>query len=171
MDIFKWIAIYKEINQMIAYLSGAMENAQGEGADWRNGITVWLMDNLNHSVIDPVIETAKLVKKQKSQNYRSWKTADPNKFREFVRLAVDNDLNSVVNKSDYLICLWNNDVISGGGTHGEVTMAYYYNKPIYLINQLKDMELSGWIMACATEIFTDFDSMQKRLLDIYGKKV
>ncbi len=62
-------------------------------------------------------------------------------------------------------------MISGGGTHGEVTIAYYYNKPIYLINQLKDMELSGWIMACATEIFTDFYSMQKRLLDIYGKKV
>jgi hypothetical protein len=156
---------------MIAYLSGAMEYAKNEGSGWRNEITIWLKDNLNHSVIDPVIETAHLVEKTKSQNYRNWKTSNPNKFKKFVRQAVDNDLNAVVNKADYLICLWNNDVLSGGGTHGEITLAYYHNKPIYLINQLNNIELSGWIMACATEIFTEFKSIQKRLLDVYGEKI
>ena len=156
---------------MIAYLSGAMENAKNEGSAWRNEITIWLREKLNHSVIDPVIDTARLVERSESQDYRNWKTSDPNKFRKFVRQAIDNDLNSVVNKSDYLICLWNQEVLAGGGTHGEVTMAYYYNKPVYLINQLNDIELSGWIMSCATEISTDFSSMQKRLLEIYGKKV
>ncbi len=155
---------------MIAYLSGAMENAKNEGSAWRSEITIWLKDELDHSVIDPVIETTNLVEKTESQNYRNWKTTDPNKFKEFVRQAIDNDLNSVVNKSDYIICLWNKEVLSGGGTHGEVTMAYYHNKPIYLINKLNDIELSGWIMSCATEIFTDFNSMQKRLLEIYGAK-
>jgi hypothetical protein len=156
---------------MIAYLSGAMENAKNEGSGWRNEITIWLREEINHSVIDPVIDTARLVERTESHDYRNWKTSDPNKFRKFVRQAIDNDLNSVVNKSDYLICLWNQEVLAGGGTHGEVTMAYYYNKPIYLINQLDDSELSGWIMSCATEIFTDFNSMQKRLIEIYGKKV
>ena len=156
---------------MIAYLSGAMENAKNEGSGWRNEITIWLREEINHSVIDPVIDTARLVERTESHDYRNWKTSDPNKFRKFVRQAIDNDLNSVVNKSDYLICLWNQEVLAGGGTHGEVTMAYYYNKTIYLINQLDDSELSGWIMSCATEIFTDFNSMQKRLIEIYGKKV
>jgi hypothetical protein len=156
---------------MIAYLSGAMENAKNEGSGWRNEITIWLREEINHSVIDPVIDTARLVERTESHDYRNWKTSDPNKFRKFVRQAIDNDLNSVVNKSDYLICLWNQEVLAGGGSHGEVTMAYYYNKPIYLINQLDDSELSGWIMSCATEIFTDFNSMQKRLIEIYGKKV
>ena len=157
---------------MIAYLSGAMENAENEGSGWRNKLTNWLKDNLNHSVIDPVIETSKLVEKTESQNYRKWKTSDPSMFKEFVRQAIDNDLNSVVNKADYLICLWNQEVLSGGGTHGEVTMAYYHNKPVYLINQLNNSkQLSGWIMSCATEIFTDFKSMQKRLLEIYSKKL
>ena len=156
---------------MIAYLSGAMENAKNEGSGWRNEITIWLKDNLNHSVIDPVFETAKLVTKTESQNYRDWKTSDPDKFKKFVRLAIDNDLNLVVNKADYLICLWNNEVLTGGGTHGEVTMAYYQNKPIYLINQLSNLELSGWIMSCATEIFTELKSMQKKLLDVYGEKI
>ena len=156
---------------MIAYLSGAMENAKDEGADWRNELTIWLKENLNHSVIDPIIETARLVEKSNSQNYRNWKTSDPNKFRKFVRKAINNDLDSVINKTDYTICLWNNDVIPGGGTHGEVTMGYYFNKPIYLVNQLDNMKISGWIMSCATEIFTDFASMKNRLLEIYGEKI
>lgn len=156
---------------MIAYLSGAMENAKDEGADWRNELTIWLKENLNHSVIDPIIETARLVEKSNSQNYRNWKTSDPNKFRKFVRKAINNDLDSVINKTDYTICLWNNDVIPGGGTHGEVTMGYYFNKPIYLVNQLDNVEISGWIMSCATEIFTDFASMKNRLLEIYGEKI
>jgi hypothetical protein len=156
---------------MIAYLSGAMENAKDEGADWRNELTIWLKEKLNHSVIDPIIETAKLVEKSNSQNYRNWKTSDPNKFRKFVRKAINNDLDSVINKTGYTICLWNNDVIPGGGTHGEVTMGYYFNKPIYLVNQLDNIEISGWIMSCATEIFTDFASMKNRLLEIYGEKI
>ncbi len=157
---------------MIAYLSGAMENAKNEGSGWRDNITIWLKDNLDHSVIDPVIETAKLVDKTESQNYRNWKTSDPNMFKKFVRQAIDNDLNSVVNKTDYLICLWNQEVLSGGGTHGEVTMAYYHNKPIYLINQLNvPNQLSGWIMSCATEVFKDFESMHKRLLEVYSEKI
>ena len=155
---------------MIAYLSGAMEYANNEGSEWHKELTVWLKDNLNHSVIDPVIETAKLVEKSKSQNYRNWKTSNPNKFKEFIRQAIDNDLNFVVNKTDYLICLWNNEVLTGGGTHGELTIAYYHHKPVYLINQLNNIDLSGWIMSCATEIFTDCKSMQNRLLEIYGDK-
>jgi len=156
---------------MIAYLSGAMENAKDEGADWRNELTIWLKENLNHSVVDPIIETAKLVERLNSQNYRNWKTSDPNRFKKFVRQAIDNDLDSVINKTDYTICLWNNDVIPGGGTHGEVTMAYYFNKPVYLVNKLKDLEISGWIMSCTTEIFPDIESMKNRLIEIYGEKI
>ena len=41
---------------MIAYLSGAMENAKNDGSEWRSEITIWLKEKLGHSVIDPVIE-------------------------------------------------------------------------------------------------------------------
>lgn len=155
---------------MIAYLSGAMEHAVNEGKDWRISMSEWLMNELKHYSINPVEETAKLVLQNNSNDYRKWKTTEPDKFVNFVRKAVDNDLNSVINRSDYLICFWNNEVIKGGGTHGEVTMAYYYNKPVYLINQLDGLELSGWIMACATEIFDDIKSMQAKLVEIYGNR-
>ena len=58
---------------MIAYLSGGMENAIDEGADWRNDITIWLKDNLGHSVINPVLESQKMVKEHNAQAYRTWK--------------------------------------------------------------------------------------------------
>jgi len=155
---------------MIAYLSGAMENAKNEGKDWRMEMTAWLKTNLNHNVIDPIVETNKLVKLHNEPNYRSFKKSDPERFIKFVRECIDNDIDSVINKTDYTICLWNNDVISGGGTHGEVTMGYYFNKPVYLVNQLEDIELSGWIMSCATEIFSSFDELKQRLVEIYGAK-
>ena len=152
---------------MIAYLSGAMENAKNEGQDWRRRMMNWLSKNLKHSAINPVEQTAQLVQKYNANNYRSWKTSEPAKFIEFVRKAIDNDLDSVINRSDYIICLWNDEVLSGGGTHGEVTMAYYFKKPVYLVNQL-NTEISGWIMSCSTEIFPDLHTLQGRLLKLYG---
>ena len=44
---------------MIAYLSGAMEFADDEGASWRNELTIWLKETIDHQSIDPVIESAK----------------------------------------------------------------------------------------------------------------
>jgi len=35
-----------EVTPLIAYLSGGMENAQNEGADWRSDMTNWLKVNL-----------------------------------------------------------------------------------------------------------------------------
>ena len=46
---------------MIAYLSGGMEHAENDGANWRKEITQWLNDSLEHNVIDPVIESKKLI--------------------------------------------------------------------------------------------------------------
>ena len=45
---------------MIAYLSGAMEYAQNEGANWRIMMKDWLNVHLSHEVIDPVMESNKL---------------------------------------------------------------------------------------------------------------
>nr|MCS5652984.1 hypothetical protein [Candidatus Neomarinimicrobiota bacterium] len=70
--------------------------------------------------------------------------------------------------TNYLICLWDSSVLKGGGTHGEVTMAYFIGKPVYLINKLSQKDLSGWIMACATESVSDFDDLKNILKQKYG---
>ena len=152
---------------MISYLSGAMEYAKNDGADWREEITLWLIENLNHSVIDPVVESKKLIKNYKEVEFRSWKQTDPKKYIDIIRIAIKKDLDAVVNKADYIICLWDENVFKGAGTASEVTFAYYHKKPIYLVNKLPINDLSGWVMSCATEIVNDFESLKVLLKNKY----
>ena len=72
------------------------------------------------------------------------------------------------NKADYVICLWDQNVFKGAGTHSEVTFAYYHGKPIYLVNKLPINDLSGWIMSCASEIVNDFESLKILLNNRYN---
>ena len=152
---------------MIAYLSGGMENAVNDGADWRVDISNWLEQNLGHDVIDPVLETQKLVLEHNSHNYRNWKNTDPKRFKDFFRLLIDQDLSSVIDKADYLIVFWDNSILKGGGTHGEVTMAYWVNKPVYLVNTIPRRDLSAWISSCSTDLYDSFDELKNALLSKY----
>ena len=154
---------------MIAYLSGGMENAKNEGADWRNKMRTWLKENLGHDVIDPVLESEKMVISNDAENYRDWKTTDPQKFKKFVRILINQDLRAVIGKADYLIVLWDESILYGGGTHGEVTMAYWVDRPVFLINQLPVDKLSAWISSCSTETFDSFDALKDALLKEYKK--
>ena len=153
---------------MIAYLSGGMEHAVNEGEDWRNKMTEWLQKSLGHSVIDPVKNSHQLVDETQSHDYRLWKNSDRGKYKAFVRQLIRQDLDGVINKADYVICLWDEGVVKGGGTHGEVTIAYHYNIPVYLVNTLPFDELSGWIFSCCTEVFPDFTNLKKSLLELFG---
>ena len=144
-----------------------MENAKDGGADWRKDITLWLLDNLDHGVFGPVVESQKLMKNFRGEEFRRLKQTDPKKYVEIIRLAIKKDLDAVVNKSDYVICLWDENVFKGAGTHSEVTFAYYHEKPIYLVNKLPICDLSGWIMSCATEMVDDFESLKVILKNNY----
>ena len=46
---------------MIVYLSGAMEFAEDEGANWRKDLSSWLDINLGHKAFDPVVNSKKLI--------------------------------------------------------------------------------------------------------------
>ena len=137
-----------------------MEYANNYGADCRKDITQWSDESLEHSVIDPVIESKKLIAENNAKDFRNWKETDPDKFIEFICLAIKKDLDGVVDRSNYIICLWDKSVFKDGGTHGEVTLAHYSRKQIYLVNQLPITDLSGWIMSWATEIVNDFESIK-----------
>ena len=62
---------------MIAYLSGPIENAHNDGADWRNMMTEWLDSELNHKVFNPVIETKSIVEKISVEDFRLLKIQTP----------------------------------------------------------------------------------------------
>ncbi len=155
---------------MIAYLSGGMENAENEGVDWRKMMTEWLKINLGHDVIDPTLESRKVVKDNNAKDFRNWKKTDPIKFKEYFRLLIQQDIDAIIGKADYLIVLWDSSVLKGGGTHGEVTIAHWVNKPIYLVNRLPLEDISSWIFSCSSRTYDSVDHLKNDLLKIYRDK-
>ena len=147
---------------MIAYLSGPIENAENDGADWRKSLTPWIKNTLSHKVFNPVIATRDITKGLTSSEFRNMKRSNPYKYKKLIRKIINIDIEAVVNNSDYLIVNWNKSVFRGGGTHGEITLAYFLKKPIYLVNNVPFDDLSSWIFSCADFIFNDFKSLKKK---------
>ena len=152
---------------MKAYLSGPIENAENDGASWRQDITLWLKDNLNHEVFNPVLETKNIIGHLNPSIFRSMKKTDPIEYKNIIREIIKLDLEALINDSDYLIVKWDKSVLKGGGTHGEVTMAYWIKKPIFIVNSLPIDDMSSWIFSCSDFIFNDFKSLKKKLTQLY----
>ncbi len=152
---------------MKAYLSGPIENAKNDGASWRQDMTLWLKDNLNHEVFNPVLETKNIIGNLNPSIFRSMKKTDPIEYKNIIREIIKLDLEAVINDSDYLIVKWDKSVLKGGGTHGEVTMAYWIKKPIFIVNSLSIDDMSSWIFSCSDFIFNDFKSLKKKLIQLY----
>ena len=153
---------------MIAYLSGAMEYADDEGEGWRKNITEWLTSNLDHSVINPVEESRLIISNTDSHDYRNWKETDLVRYKNLINKFVMRDIEAVTKEANYIICLWNEEVFKGAGTHGEVTLAFEHSIPVYVVNQIPLTDLSGWIIACSTEIFENFEELKLFLLSKFG---
>ncbi len=152
---------------MKAYLSGAMEYDPDEGASWRTDMENWLKSELGHTAFNPVIETEQFVNSTAAADYRLWKKTDLPRYRALVKQFVQHDITAVQEECDYLICYWNAAAMRGGGTQGEVTMAYHSGKPVYLVTELEFVEISGWILACATELYTSFEEIKNDLRNRY----
>ena len=152
---------------MIAYLSGPIENAENDGADWRKSLTPWIKNTLSHKVFNPVIATRDITKGLTSDEFRNMKRSNPDKYKKLIRKIINIDIEAVVNSSDYLIVNWNKSVFRGGGTHGEITLAYFLKKPIYLINNVPFDDLSSWIFSCSTEVFDSFEDLKTYLIKKY----
>ena len=86
---------------MIAYLSGPIENAYNDGANWRNDITEWLENKLNHKVFNPVIETKSIIEYHNASDFRLMKKTNPNEYKKIIRKIIKVDLDAVINNSDY----------------------------------------------------------------------
>ena len=153
---------------MKAYLSGAIEYAPDGGEEWREEMTSWLKKHLNHTVFNPAIPSSVLTQEERA-NFRRWKVDDFFRFRATVRKLIQRDLEAIVKKIDYVICHWERGVLRGGGTHGELTMAYYFGKRIYMVLGMPRGEVSSWILGCTTEVFDSFNQLKKYLAREYGK--
>ena len=143
-----------------AYLSGGMEYADGEGRDWRARLQEWVEKDLGGTVFNPNVESERFFALHYPQaDFRRTKQEDPALFREIVTQLVDIDCREIAERSDYLICFWDEGAARGAGTKGELTMARYFGKPVYLVTAIPIAEIPGWVIGCTDRFFSSFEEL------------
>ncbi|HET8668751.1 MAG TPA: hypothetical protein VFM10_12280 [Terriglobales bacterium] len=143
---------------MLAYLSGSIEYAPDRGRTWRASLTPFLR-SLGHDVYDPAADEKKNLTDEEVREFRSWKLADPVRFRGTIRKIIDWDLDWVERKCDYIVVFWDEYAQRGAGTGAELSLAYRRGVPVYLVAGMEAGRISGWILGCATAVFSDFDGL------------
>jgi hypothetical protein len=147
-----------------------MEYAFKEGADWRYGLETWIKTQLRHSVFNPNKESKKYLQKTlPGGNFRALKFKDISKFEKIVRRIVEHDSKEIAAKSDYVICYWDESAHKGAGTKGELTLAKFFRKPVYLVTQMKREDIPGWVLGCVSRFFSSFDELKQFLAQHYSK--
>jgi len=153
------------------YLSGGMEYAKGEGVNWRREMEVWIESNLGHTAFNPNRESEQfLTRVLPDIAFRDLKKNNLANYTTLVRELIDTDIHEIAERSDYVICYWDDGAQRGAGTTGEVTMARFTGKPVYLVTDLDLQEIPGWILGCATMVFGSFDELKEFLLRTYKEK-
>ncbi|MBI5019875.1 MAG: hypothetical protein HZB59_00370 [Ignavibacteriales bacterium] len=149
---------------MRVYLSGGMEYADGEGVNWRKEMQEWLQTKVKHSVFNPNVESdIFFADRYPNIDFREIKRTNTGLYQEIVRHLVDIDCKEIANHSDYVICYWDEGAAKGAGTKGELTMARYFNKPVYLVTSYQLHDIPGWVLGCTSNIFKNFEELKQFL--------
>ncbi len=146
------------------YLSGGMEYASDEGRDWRRMMQEWLTGEYACSVFNPNQESDRLFKtRYGGVDFRRLKHEDPARYRTIAAELVEIDCREIAERSDLVLCYWDASAQRGAGTKGELTMARYFGKPVYLVTTMTFGEIPGWVLGCTTRIFSSFDEVKDAL--------
>ena len=143
------------------YLSGGMEYAANEGRGWRSALQEWLETTLHCSIFNPNRESERfLATHYPGLDLRALKSADIRRFTRIVSEIVDLDSREIADRSDAVICYWDEAAMRGAGTKGELTMAKYTGKPVYMVTSIPPAEIPGWVLGCTTRIFGSFEELK-----------
>lgn len=144
---------------MRIYLSGAIEYAPDHGREWRSKITPFLTA-LGHEVYDPAQDEKKNLEESEIRGFREWKRTDLNRFQHTVRKIIAYDLDWIEQRTDAIVCYWDEHCSQGAGTQAELTFAYRLGMPVFLVVAMPVEKVSGWILACSSHIFRSMDELQ-----------
>ena len=147
------------------YLSGGMEYAENEGRAWRTETQAWLERDAGCTVFNPNAESEHFLRTHyPGTDLRALKQADPPLYRSIVSHIVMHDCREIAERSDIVVCRWDEGAARGAGTKGELTMARFFGKPVYLVTDIPETDIPGWVLGCTTAIFPDFADLRAFLL-------
>lgn len=146
------------------YLSGGMEYAPDEGRDWRQMLQEWLIATLRCEVFNPNVESDKFFSSQyPGLDIRALKQKDIAHFASIMARLVEIDSREIAERSDLVICHWDESAMKGAGTKGELTIARYFGKPVYMVTAVPYGSIPGWVLGCTTLIFGSFEELKEFL--------
>ncbi len=148
-----------------------MEHARDGGRAWRADLRIWLREELGHTTFDPVPESDRILTRLGVRHkFHLLKRTDPERYASIVRTLVRRDLRILSQHCDYVICYWDRAAARGAGTQGEVTLARFLNKPVYVVAGMAAHRIPGWITGCATQVVPSFPALKKLLRTTFAQK-
>jgi hypothetical protein len=152
------------------YLSGGMEHARDFGAGWRKELQRWLETELGQKVFNPAEVSREYLRRHyPGMNQNRMKRTDMKKFKRLVSALMRLDCREIATRSDYVICFWDRSAQQGAGTKGELTMAKYFGKPVYMVTKMDPVDIPGWVLACTTMMFKNFDDVKMFLKERFNR--
>jgi hypothetical protein len=155
---------------MLVYLSGAIEYSPDKGKKWRAELRPFL-ESLGHTVYDPSEDERKTLDDEELAHFRGWKNTDLPRFQSAVRKIIDYDIDWIEQKTDYIICYWDEYVLKGAGTQGELAIAFRRKIPVYLVTAMPIPNVSGWVLGCCEQVFEEFESLKSFLSARYAPQL
>ena len=147
-----------------AYLSGGMEYATDEGRDWRSEMQSWLEGELGCTVFNPNVESDRLLGTEyRGIDFRELKKQDIARYRTIVERLVTIDCDEIALRTDFVVVYWDDSAQRGAGTKGELTMAHFFKKPVYMVTAVPLDAIPGWVLGCVSRVFGDFGSLKEFL--------
>lgn len=155
------------------YLAGPIGKVHlTEAKSWRNGLKPRL-NEIGIGYIDPLDKYGG-TRKIRTMLQRYDRDGKIDKIRELVNENIfHQDMDCVFFTTftiAYVPALDVGEEICG--TYGEITMARYLNKPVYIVTNrsLKPNNLPKWAIGCSTRVFESFDELLGYLMATYGEE-
>lgn len=146
------------------YLSGGMEYSDDEGRDWRSQMQEWIEKELEGTVFNPNAESDHLfATRYNGVAFRQLKSRDFSLYRKIASELVELDCREIANRSDVVVCYWDDSAQRGAGTKGELTLAKFFGRPVFMVTSTPMEAIPGWVIGCVTMIVPDFAVLKQEL--------
>jgi len=146
-------------DEIQTYLCGPIGDIKIENAkNWRN----WLMERLGEmeiKTLDPLRKYGDRLASVRSKlsNWKRFGNIDA--IRLMVsQMIIPSDLEAV-KKCDFVTLNLPAGDVELCGSYGEITLAFYFNKPVYIVTKrhLKPCNIPKWAIGCSTKIFRNWE--------------
>ncbi|MDE1830598.1 MAG: hypothetical protein KGI25_09775 [Thaumarchaeota archaeon] len=144
------------MNNGAIYLSGGMEKAVENGAQWRREVSKKL-EELNFFPVDIAALDLEYIKKHgpvyldtDPKNYLQYKSNIRHQF-------IYTDLRLITDDCDAVIAYYDQSFKDGAGSFAECQCAYDHGKPLFVVSALP--HVPSWLKSLSTKLFFNFEDL------------